>query len=157
MVQIISCSVRGSRLLLEDQNTDCTLIPNPINMRDWVSYTQFQQNSLTSGHVFATVPRDNLHAGSPVLNNWPLRHPLLYGPAGINCFYVLEASQASFALLGQPLPISQCKANQRLSLCARGQQGRSHSARQTKAFLFVQEVINTSLAVLCKPMPFSQC
>ena len=85
----------------------------------------------------ATVPRDNLHAGSPVLNNWPLRHPLLYGPAGINCFYVLEASQASFALLGQPLPISQCKANQRLSLCARGHQHLSRSAMQTNAFLAV--------------------
>ena len=52
MVQIISCSVRGSRLLLENQKTDCTLIPNPIDLRGWVSCTQFQQNSLTSGHVF---------------------------------------------------------------------------------------------------------
>ena len=52
LVQIISCSVRGSRLLLEDQNTDCTLIPNPIDLRGWVSCTQFQENSLTSGHVF---------------------------------------------------------------------------------------------------------
>ena len=52
MVQIIFCSVRGSRLLLEDQNTDCTLIPNPIDLRGWVSCTQFQQNSFTSGHVF---------------------------------------------------------------------------------------------------------
>ena len=42
----------GSRLFLEDQNTDCTLIPNPIDLRGWVSCTQFQQNSLTSGHVF---------------------------------------------------------------------------------------------------------
>ena len=41
LVQIISCSVRGSRLLLEDQNTDCTLIPNPIDLRGWVSCTQF--------------------------------------------------------------------------------------------------------------------
>ena len=55
MVQIISCSVRGSRLLLEDQNTDCTLIPNPIDLRGWVSCTQFQQNSLTSGHVFGPI------------------------------------------------------------------------------------------------------
>ena len=55
MVQIISCSVRGSRLLLEDQNTDCTLIPNPIDLRGWVSCTLFQQNSLTSGHVFVIL------------------------------------------------------------------------------------------------------
>ena len=60
LVQIISCSVRGSRLLLEDQNTDCTLIPNPIDLRGWVSCTQFQQNSLTSGHVFV-IPNFSLN------------------------------------------------------------------------------------------------
>ena len=55
LVQIISCLVRGSRRLLEAQNTDCTLIPNPIDLRGWVSCTQFQWNSLISGHVFALI------------------------------------------------------------------------------------------------------
>ena len=51
-LQIVYMNSKGSRLLLEAQNTDCILIPNQIDLRGWVSCTQFQENSLTSGHVF---------------------------------------------------------------------------------------------------------